>query len=49
MVLLPEQYDAWLDGGQSALELVCIHPDADAFEVKPALPTPGDQHGERGR
>lgn len=33
MVLLAEQYDAWLDGGQSALELVGVHPNADVFEV----------------
>ena len=39
MVLLPEQYDAWLDGGRSALELVGVHPDADAFSVKPVSRT----------
>ncbi len=35
MVLLPSQYDAWLDGGPSALALVGTHPDADAFVVRP--------------
>ncbi len=35
MVLLPEQYDGWLDGGSAALDLVRVHPDANAFEVKP--------------
>ena len=36
MVLQPAQYDDWLDGGDAALRLVGVHPDADAFEVKPA-------------
>ena len=35
MVLLPEQYGAWLDGGADALALVGTHPDAQAFEVRP--------------
>jgi putative SOS response-associated peptidase YedK len=35
MVLLPSQYDAWLDGGESALRLVGTHPDVGAFEVTP--------------
>ncbi len=35
MVLLPSQYDAWLDGGERALSLVGTHPDADAFVVEP--------------
>ncbi len=34
MVLLPSQYEAWLSGGDAALELVGTHPDAEAFEVK---------------
>ena len=33
MVLEPEQYGPWLDGGEAALRLVGVHPDADAFEV----------------
>ena len=36
MVLLPEQYNLWLDGGQSALNLVGVHPSAEAFEVTSA-------------
>ena len=35
MVLLPEQYAGWLDGGRAALDLVGVHPDADAFRVDP--------------
>jgi putative SOS response-associated peptidase YedK len=35
MVLLPSQYDAWLDGGEAALGLVGTHPDVEAFEVAP--------------
>ncbi len=35
MVLLPEQYAAWLEGGAAALELVGVHPDAGAFAVTP--------------
>lgn len=35
MVLLPDQYEAWLGGGESALRLVGVHPDADAFTVVP--------------
>ena len=35
MVLLPEQYEAWLSGGDEALKLVGVHPVADAFEVNP--------------
>ena len=35
MVLLPSQYDAWLDGGADAWRLVGTHPDASAFEVVP--------------
>lgn len=34
MVLLPSQYDDWLDGGEAALRLVGRHPDAAAFEVE---------------
>ena len=33
MVLLPAQYGAWLDGGEGALILIGVHPDADAFTV----------------
>lgn len=36
MVLLPEQYGAWLDGGADALKLVGVYPDAGAFVVQPA-------------
>ncbi len=36
MVLLPAQHGDWLDGGEAALRLVGVHPDADAFDVKPA-------------
>ncbi len=35
MVLLPSQYDGWLDGGAGALRLVGTHPDAAAFAVRP--------------
>jgi putative SOS response-associated peptidase YedK len=35
MVLLPNQYDDWLDGGEAALRLVGTHPDVSAFEVAP--------------
>ncbi len=35
MVLLPSQYDAWLDGGDAARALVGTHPDAEAFVVRP--------------
>ena len=35
MVLQPHQYDAWLEGGPAALSLVGVHPDAEAFEVRP--------------
>ena len=35
MVLLPEQYEAWLDGGEAALALVGVHPYASAFQVQP--------------
>lgn len=35
MVLLPSQYEAWLDGGNDARSLVGTHPDAEAFEVHP--------------
>ena len=35
MVLLPSQFDAWLDGGREALALVGTHPDAAAFAVAP--------------
>jgi len=34
MVLLPDQYAAWLDGGADALALVGTHPDVDAFVDK---------------
>jgi putative SOS response-associated peptidase YedK len=34
MVLLPEQYEAWLLGGEEANRLVGAHPDVDAFEVQ---------------
>ena len=33
MVLLPSQYDAWLEGGERATALIGVHPNADAFEV----------------
>lgn len=35
MVLLPSQYEAWLDGGEGALSLVGTHPEAEAFAVHP--------------
>jgi putative SOS response-associated peptidase YedK len=35
MVLLPSQYNDWLDGGAAALALVGTHPDANAFIVHP--------------
>ncbi len=35
MVLLPSQYDAWLDGGAVALELVGTYPDAELFAIRP--------------
>ena len=35
MVLLPAQYDAWLEGGEEALRLIGMHPDAAAFAVQP--------------
>ena len=35
MILLPDQYAGWLDGGSAALKLVGVHPDADAFNVDP--------------
>ena len=35
MVLLPEQYDAWLAGGNDATKLIGVHPNANAFEVTP--------------
>ena len=38
MVLLPEQYGAWLAGGDEATALIGVHPNADAFEVRPARP-----------
>ena len=34
MVLLPDQYSDWLDGGSAALALAGSHPNAEAFEVK---------------
>ena len=40
MVLLPDQYDAWLDGGSAALSLVGVHPDAGAFRVSVVQATP---------
>ena len=33
MVLLPSQYEAWLDGGEGALALVGTHPEATDFVV----------------
>ena len=35
MVLLPDQYAAWLDGGAGARALVGTHPHCDAFTVHP--------------
>lgn len=32
MVLLPSQYEAWLEGGVEALRMVGTHPNATAFE-----------------
>jgi putative SOS response-associated peptidase YedK len=37
MVLQPHQYGAWLEGGDSALKLVGVHPDPSAFEVALAV------------
>ena len=31
IVLLPGEYDAWMDGGEAARRIVRVHPDVDAF------------------
>lgn len=36
MVLLPAQHGARLGGGDAASALIGVHPNADAFEVRPA-------------
>ena len=35
MVLLPDRYDAWLAGGAEAAALIGVHPNVDAFAVRP--------------